>query len=598
MNAMLTITVLLLAAVVCVPLAHRIGLGALPGYLLAGVLVGPSGFAAITDVTSILHLSEWGVVLMLFIIGLELEPRRLWGMRREVFGAGSVQLAVSGLLLVGLLWLVMRPAGTHAWVAIGVVGMALALSSTAVAMQLLQERELLHAPAGHSALGILLFQDVAAIPLLVFVSLMGGPGEGNPPSFWAALGAVAVVWVAVRLRVFSWVARTRLRELFTACALLAVVGSAELMQSAGLSIGLGGFLAGVILSESSFRKALETDLEPFKGLLLGLFFIAVGMSIDLNVLRVMWLQVAVGVLALLAAKMAVLYCLARVLGLPRQHWLLFAVVLAQGGEFGFVVFGAALDGELLSAEQNGLLSVIVAISMGVAPLLLKLVDMIPARAGGQADALPPPAPDHAADVPVIVAGFGRAGQLITRLLYARDWRVTVLDLNPDRINLLNQFGYRVHYGDATRLDMLRAAGAQSARVLVVTVDTEAASLAVVELARTHFPHLQIVARARGLGHDVALRRLGVTVIERDASETALRMGRRVLQTLGVDAWEARRAADQLRAATVAATSALALDGEELDSVEHWLERRGEVVTHLTESFQAERRVQQGSREGW
>ena len=378
------ILILLLAAVLCVPVTQQLGLGAIPGYLIAGVLVGPSCLKLVTNVDTMIGVSQWGVVMMLFIIGLELSPKRLWAMRNEVFVLGSMQMLVCGLLLGVVFGAALLHLAGMGWQAAVLCGLSLALSSTAVALRLLEERGLTRMPLGRSALGLLLFQDMAAIPMLLAAGLLGSDGT-SAPSFKEALIAVVVVAVAYRLRLLGWAAKAQLNELFTAAALLMVVGAAQLFDYAGLSAGLGGFLVGVLMAESRYRDELEKAIDPFKGLLLGLFFVAIGMSVNLRVVEHHWIFIIVGVTSLLLVKGLVLYGFARFLGLPRYHRLLFAVALAQGGEFSFAIFNEAWDNHLVDLEQRDVLSVVVAISMGVVPVLIKLLERIPENRGGMAD---------------------------------------------------------------------------------------------------------------------------------------------------------------------------------------------------------------------
>jgi CPA2 family monovalent cation:H+ antiporter-2 len=373
------ITILLLAAIICVPLAQRIGLGAIPGYLIAGLVIGPSGLKLVRDVPAIINVSEWGVTMMLFVIGLELAPRRLWAMRREVFGIGTIQMIFCGGLLALIFGGALRHlAGIH-WQASIICGLALALSSTAVALRLLDERDLTRTPMGRTALGVLLFQDMAGIPILVATGIIGGGGT-RAPSFISGLIAVAVVLLGYRLRIIGWAERSQLRELFTAATLLIVIGSAQLFDYAGLSAGLGGFMVGVLLAESKYRVQLEESIEPFKGLLLGLFFVAVGMSVNLAAVRDHWPFVLAGVTILLIVKFAVLYAIARFAGLPSYHRLPFAITLAQGGEFGFAIFNEAWDNGFLTLTQRDLTAVVVTISMALVPLCLKAVERLQKRA--------------------------------------------------------------------------------------------------------------------------------------------------------------------------------------------------------------------------
>ncbi|OZI61894.1 cation:proton antiporter domain-containing protein [Bordetella genomosp. 11] len=382
------VVVLLLAAVICVPLTQVLGLGTIPGYLLAGILIGPSALKLVTDVPAIIDISQWGVVMMLFVIGLELEPSRLWGMRREVFGIGIFQMVACGGVLALLMGLLLRHLIDMSWTGAIVCGVAVALSSTAVAMRLLDERQLTRTPMGRTALGVLLLQDMAAIPLLIALGIIGGGGT-RAPSFVSSLIAVAVVLVGYRLRVISWAERAQLQELFTAATLLVVIGTAQLFDHAGLSAGLGGFLVGVLLAKSKYRESMETSIEPFKGLLLGLFFLGIGMSINLDVVREHWRFIVFSVMALLLVKGVILYGIARMSGLPAYHRLPFAISLAQGGEFGFALFNEAWDNGLLSAPHRDLISVVVAISMAVVPVLLKMVErMQPGRVEGYTSGAP------------------------------------------------------------------------------------------------------------------------------------------------------------------------------------------------------------------
>lgn len=538
----------LAAAVLAVPLAKRLGLGAVLGYLLAGMAIGPWGFGLIREVEDILHFSEFGVVLLLFLIGLELEPDRLWSLRRQIFGWGTAQvLLVAGALfgaalLVGIDWRVAL---------IGALG--LSLSSTAIALATLGERNLMATPAGQAGFALLLFQDIAAIPMIALVPVLGvAAADHSGAGGWlqaARLGAVVLGLVVggrylVRpaLRV---IAKSGMREIFTAFALLLVIAISLLMQWVGMSMALGAFMAGVLLADSEYRHALETDLEPFKGLLLGLFFIAVGMSVDFGVfLSQPWLILGL-VLAFLAIKLAVLFALSFRFGIARgQRWL-FAFLLSQGGEFAFVVFGAAATARVFAPETGSILVAVVALSMVSTPLLLLLHDkVLEPRYRGQ-NRREPDAID-ANEGHVIIAGFGRFGQIIGRLLIANRVKLTVLDHDPDQIELLRRFGLKVFYGDATRVDLLHAAGAAKARALVLAIDDIDDSLALADAVREDFPDLPILARARNVTHYYQLMDRGVTVIERETFESALQLGRRVLCQLGYGAYRAREATLKFR----------------------------------------------------
>lgn len=541
------------AAVVCVPIAKRIGLGSVLGYLIAGCAIGPWGLGFVTNVQSILHFAEFGVVLMLFLIGLELDLKRLVEMRRPVFGGGALQMAVCGAA-VGLgLWAIGLP-----WQGALAAGLALAMSSTAIAVQTMAERNLLNAPVGRSAFAVLLFQDIAAIPLIALVPLLGTAAPGGEPGWQLALKGLAAIVIVILIGrfltrpVMRLIARSGVREIFTAFALLLVFGIAELMALAGLSMALGAFLAGVLLASSEYRHALETDIAPFKGLLLGLFFIAVGMSIDFGLVAARPGQLALLVVGLLLVKGLALAAIAPTLEVASERWL-FAALLAQAGEFAFVVFGVARGARVLPGEWDALLTAAVALSMAATPLLLLAHDAVVARRARSeraADAID----DNTA--PVIVAGAGRYGQIIARLLFARGEKVTVLDHDPDQIDLLRKFGFKVFYGDATRLDLLEAAGAAKARLLVVAIDDVEDNLALVDLARSAFPNLKIIARARNVRHWLELADRGIRATERETFESALRSGRQALEALGLSPYEAREVAETFRRSNVATLEAM------------------------------------------
>jgi glutathione-regulated potassium-efflux system ancillary protein KefC len=532
------------AAVVCVPLAKRAGLGSVLGYLIAGALIGPWGVRLVTDVGSILHFSEFGVVLMLFLIGLELDAKRLWQMRAPVFGGGGLQMLACG----GLLTAAMIALGL-AWQAALAAGMALAMSSTAIAVQTMSERNLLSAPVGKAGFAVLLFQDIAAIPLIALVPLLGAAGDAGGSGWLAAGRAIAAIVGVIAIGrflvrpVMRLIARSGVREVFTAFALLLVIGIAQLMSLAGLSMALGAFLAGVLLASSEYRHALETDIAPFKGLLLGLFFIAVGMSIDFGVVVSDPLRLALLLGGLLAVKSVALALIAPRLGVAAAQRWLFAALLAQAGEFAFVVFGVARQAQVLPAGWDALLTAAVALSMAATPLMVLAHDRLACRRAS-AGRLPDEITDESA--PVIIAGFGRYGQVVGRVLFAQGVTATVLDHDPDQIDLLRKFGFKVFYGDATRLDLLHAAGAAKARLLVVAIDDVDESLALVDRVRAEFPSLAIVARARNVRHWLELAERGVEAIERETFESALRTARQALQSLGVEPYEAREIADLFR----------------------------------------------------
>jgi len=538
------------AAVLVVPLSRALGLGAIIGYLVAGIAIGPSGLGWVGSVEEVLHFAEFGVVLMLFLVGLELEPRRLWSLRRPIFGWGTAQVLCCALVLFGAGLL----AGAGWRVAL-VAALGLALSSTAIALQVLAERSQLGTPAGQAAFSILLFQDVAAIPILALLPLLAAGGDAGAPIGAAdraiealkIVGVIAAIIFGGRLALrplLRWIARSGTPEIFTAASLLLVVAIAALMQFVGLSMALGAFLAGVLLAESEYRRELETDIEPFKGLLLGLFFIAVGMSIDFGVLLAHPLLMLALVAGFVALKFLVILGLARAMGLGRSERPVFTLLLAQGGEFAFVVFQSAGPG-VLPAQTASLLIGAVALSMLLSPLLLVLIDrfVLPRQPASAAalDEISEPQ-----DAQVLILGFGRYGQIVGRVLLSQGMGVTVLDHDPDTVEGLREFGFRVFYGNATRLDLLRVAGAGTARVVVVAVDTVETSLEIVDLLREHFPQAAVVARARNLGHYYQLRDRGIEHIERELFESSLRSARSVLEALGWPPHEARESAMRFR----------------------------------------------------
>jgi glutathione-regulated potassium-efflux system ancillary protein KefC len=533
----------LAAAVVFVPLASRFRLGSVLGYLIAGCVIGPWGLRLVRDVASIMHFAEFGVVLMLFLIGLEIYLKRLWGIRRSVFGGGALQIvSCGGLLTLGALALGLP------WQAAVVAGLALALSSTAIAVQTMRERGMLASPVGTSTFSVLLFQDIAAIPLIALVPLLAAGARSS--GGWlgllrivAAVGAVIVVGLYLTRPLLRIVARTGLREAFTGFALLLVIGISLIMSAAGVSMALGAFLAGILLAGSEYRHALETDIEPFKGLLMGLFFIAVGMSIDFGLVANRPVLIGGLVLGFTILKGGALRVVARPLAIGAPERWLFACLLAQGSEFAFVVFGVAGQARLLPGQWDAILTLVVALSMALTPLALLVHDWMVSRAG---HAKPPPDSIEHQGAPIIIAGFGRFGQIVGRMLFASGMRATVLDHDVDQIEMLRKFEFRVFYGDATRLDLLHAAGAPQARLLVVALDNPEASVKLVDIVRQHFPHLTIVARARNVSHWVELRNRGVEDVERETFESALRTGRYALERLGVAPYEAREKADRFR----------------------------------------------------
>lgn len=546
--------VYLAAAVIAVPLAKFLGLGSIIGYLGAGILIGPWGLKLVTDPQDMLHFAEFGVVLMLFLVGLELEPRRLWQLRKPIFGWGSVQLFGSAALMLGAGLAAMSMTTGVDWRLALVAAVGLALSSTAIGLGVLNERNLMNTSSGQSVLSVSLLQDVAAIPLLALLPLLAAAdAQASEGGGWLAaakvLGVIAAIVLGGRLLLrpaLRWIARSDTPEIFTAASLLLVVATAALMQSVGLSMALGAFLAGVLLAESEYRRELETDIEPFKGLLLGLFFIAVGMSIDFKVVLSQPLLMAGVVLGFLLLKFAVLWVMGRTMPLPPPERPVFMILLAQGGEFGFVVFQTAAQAGVISAPASSFLVAAVAISMLLTPLLLVAADrwVIPKLAGqsGRSE----PEISEPQNQSVIIAGSGRYGQIVGRLLFANGIKPTLLDHDAESIEAFRRFGWRVFYGDATRLDLLRVAGAEKAKVLVLAIDDMEQSIEVAKLVLQHFPHLHLVARARNAEHYYALRNLGVRFIERETFDSALMSARTVLENLGWLPHQARTLAMRFR----------------------------------------------------
>jgi glutathione-regulated potassium-efflux system ancillary protein KefC len=532
--------VFLASAVMAVVISQRLGLGSVAGYLLAGIAIGPFGAGLVEKVEDVRHIAELGVVFLLFVIGLELEPKRLWQMRVRLLSLGLSQVLGSIALIAGAAWL----AGIDLRVGI-VAGMALALSSTALALQPLNERGALSSQGGQGVFAILLFQDIAVIPMLTVLPLLGAAGTSASFSWTGlafAVGVIAATMIGghfLAQPVFRHIARTRQREIFTAFALLLVLGIAWGFESAGLSMALGTFLAGVLLAESEYRHEIEAAVEPFKGLLLGLFFIAVGMSVDFGVLMSRPMLIAGLVVFLFVLKGLVLWIIARVAKLPASETPLFILLLAQGGEFAFVLLTLGIQREVLPLEAAQAITLAVAISMLLTPFLLVLHDRV------LLPRLATKAPPRPADAPeagkVIVAGLGRVGQVVARLLNGAGYLPTILDDDPDHVEQSRRFGFRVFYGDATRLDLLEAAGAAHADFLIITLDDPVATTQLARTAVKHFPELRIIARARDMRHMFELRDIGVEIIERETFQSALELGRAALAAVGADAERAKRA---------------------------------------------------------
>jgi glutathione-regulated potassium-efflux system ancillary protein KefC len=549
------------AAVIAVPLARFFGLGSIIGYLGAGILIGPWGLKLVTRPEDMLQFAEFGVVLMLFLVGLELEPQRLWALRKPIFGWGSLQLFGSALLLgLGAL-----ACGVE-WRLAVVAALGLAMSSTAIGLGVLAERNMMATTSGEAILSVSLLQDIATIPILALLPFLAaeagaaGSGGGGWLGAAKAVGTIAIVILGGRLLLrpaLRWIAKSETPEIFTAASLLLVVATAALMNAVGLSMALGAFLAGVLLAESEYRRELETDIEPFKGLLLGLFFMAVGMSIDFAVVMTQPLLIAATVVAFLLVKAALLWAMARLMPIPQLERPLFVILLAQGGEFGFVVFQTAAQAGVIAAPASSFLVAAVAISMLITPLMLVAADRwwLPFLASGRDVKLEElKEPQHE---PVIIAGFGRYGQIVGRMLFANGVRPTVLDHDAEQIEAMRRFGWRVYYGDATRLDLMRTAGADKARVVVVAIDDIEQSVECVRMIRANFADATIVARARNVQHYYELYDLGVRLIERETLDSALMSARSALEQLGWLPHQARNLALRFRRHNVAQLAAIA-----------------------------------------
>ncbi|MEZ9475407.1 glutathione-regulated potassium-efflux system protein KefB [Vibrio splendidus] len=536
--------IFLAAAVVAVPIAQRAGLGSVLGYLLAGVAIGPWGLGLISDVEAILHFSEFGVVLLLFLIGLELNPKKLWQMRAPILGLGGAQVLITTLIITAIACLF-----GLTWQTSLVIGMGLALSSTAIALRVIEERELGGKEAGQSGFAVLLFQDIAVIPMLAMLPLLAGNTGGSWADMLWMLGGVIGLLVGGHFLLrplFRYVVMSGVRELFTVAALLLVIGIAVIMQQIGLSMALGTFLAGVLLAESEYRHELEIAIDPFKGLLLGLFFISVGMAVNLGLLAESPFAILIAVSSLVVLKGLVLYALARIFGTQTKARSRMAMILSQGGEFAFVIFTAASAQGILSGEQVSFLLVVVSLSMVTTPLMLKLQDRFFARQLNQISesAMSSDVVDRSPRV--IIAGFGRFGQIIGRLMYANKIRITVLESDASQIHILRKFGYKVFYGDSTHLELLRAAGADKAEAIVLCTDSPDEIMKTVDLCKQHFPQLKILARARSRVEAYQLLNHGVSNYSRETFLGALDLGRQTLTELGMHPYKAKRAEAHFR----------------------------------------------------
>ena len=583
------VAIFLTAAVLSVPLFRRLGLGSVLGYLVAGLLIGPYGLGLIADVESLLHFSEFGVVLLLFIIGLELQPKRLWRLRRLVFGLGGAQVLVTGSLItaVAMALGLSTPASV-------VAGFGLALSSTAFVLQMLGERAELNTLHGRAAFGVLLFQDLAVIPLLALVPLLAGQqaaaaGESAGLAALKILAAFSLAFAFGRFAMrplFTQVASARTPEVFTAAALLVVIGAALLMEAVGLSMSLGAFLAGVLLADSEYRHQLQMDIEPFKGLLLGLFFIAVGMSVNLELVRAQPLLLLGMAAGLILIKALVILAIARYSGYRGSTALALAVGLAQGGEFAFVLFALAQQSGVLALEQAQQLVVAVTLSMMARPLLYGWQVRLNARSKEpQYDSID--APEHE----VIIAGFSTFGQVFGRILLSKKITFTVLEKDHSQVDFVRKFGSKVYYGDASRLELLRAAHAGSAKYLVITISDADASLAVARTVRKHFPKLKIFAAAASRRHVLQLDELGVHQIIRRSYFSSLELTRRLLIGLGHSEEEAAATVQMFRShdeALLERQKAVMHDEKKL------IQTAREAAEELEQLFESDRVSRKGS----
>ena len=549
---MITLTqtaILLAAAVVAVSLVRFARLSSILGYLVAGLVIGPWGLNLISDVNHIMQVAEFGIVLLLFVIGLELQPTRLWVMRRIVFGLGAAQVALCTLLLGAIAWSL-----GQAPVAALIIGFGLSLSSTPLVLQMLAERRELKTRHGRAAFGILLFQDLAVLPGLAVLPLLepSATTHAGGGTWWVSLIKLAVVTTVVLIGggrlilrpALRLVARVNVSEVFTAAALLTVIVTAVLANRIGLSATLGAFFAGVILADSEFRHELEADIEPFKGLLLGLFFISVGMAANLGLLRSEPLELLAVTAGFLVVKILAVTALGKLAPMRGDSALRLGFALPTGGEFAFVLFTLAARGRLLDAATTDLLILAVTLSMMVAPLLLIAYETVAARLARAPEA---PYDDiEERDIAVIIAGFGRVGQIVARVLQAKGMPFTALDSSQTNVNFVRRFGNEVYYGDPSRLDLLRAAGAQNARVLVLAVDDVEASVRTATLVREQFPKLRIFARARNRQHAFALMDAGVTEVTRETYASSLEMAAAVLAALGEPPARARELVRRFR----------------------------------------------------
>ncbi len=548
----------LAAAIVAVPIAKRLGLGSVLGYLIAGILIGPYALGVVGDQTDVMHFAEFGVVMMLFLVGLELQPSRLWKLRHSILGLGGLQVVLTAAVIFAFCYWFF----TMHWQTALAIGLMLALSSTAIVLQSLEEKGWLKQEAGQNAFSVLLFQDIAIIPILALLPLLAFAAPSSSKQISDSIIAGWPVWQQVGVSVgviaaiiaggkyvsaplFRYIAQTHMREIFTIFALFLVVAISLVMHSIGLSPALGTFLAGVVLAESEFRHELEADIEPFKGLLLGLFFITVGASINFELLFNQFSIVIALVVLLIVIKACILFALAVTFNISSKQKLLFTLALAQGGEFAFVLLSVTTTLSILTPEQTSLVTLVVAVSMLIAPLLLMLYEQIQKRSSSTNPEFDKPEQINTAKH-VIIAGYGRFGQIMGRLLHAQGYEITVLDHSPSQIELLRRFGNTVFYGDAARQELLEAAGAHTAQMLVVAIDNPDKTIEIIKLAHKNYPQLKIVARAIDRRHAYQLLNLKVDAFNRETVDSAINLAIESLQLLGNSKEDAERAGKLFR----------------------------------------------------
>ena len=544
------VVTLLAAAVIAVPLFKRLGLGSVLGYLAAGLIIGPFGLKFFDDPQAIIHVAELGVVMFLFVIGLEMKPSHLWNLRRQIFGLGSMQviLAAAMLTFVGI-------AFGYPWQVAFVSASGFVLTSTAIVMQVLGERHELATPQGQSMVSILLFEDLLIVPLLAIVAFLAPtvPTATADTSLWSKLG-MAALSLAILVAAGRWLlnpmfgilAKSKAREVMTAAALLVVLGAALLMEWGGLSMAMGAFLAGVLLSESSFRHQLEADIEPFRGLLLGLFFLGVGMALDLNVVAQNWKLIVSGVLALMAAKAAVIYGVARLAKSSHADALERAVLMAQGGEFAFVLFSAAASQGVISGTVNANMTAIVVLSMALTPLFLIIHGRFSRKSGINLEGVESLNGDEALRGNVLIIGFGRVGQIASQAPIAYGAQISIIDNNPDIIRQADKDGFKVYYGDGAREDILHAAGAENADCILICIDDAHATTHIVEIAKQTCPNARLIVRAFDREHAFELVKAQADFLVRETFEAAMSMGNEAVKMLGADESQSAEICERVR----------------------------------------------------